>query len=193
MESMQNVLLATSSVLISTYLFYGSYKKQSLDLSGLVAAIVVGGISFYCGIACTTVLLYFFLSSSKLTKYKADVKIQREYGYKTGGSRNWEQVVANGGFPSVLLFVYILLVPFKQQYFLLEASDPLKCFLLCTFVSVYCANCADTWSSEVGILSKTKPRYILNPLKVVPHGTNGGVTWLGYKAATYAGLTYVVH
>lgn len=57
--------------------------------------------------------------------------------------------------------------------------------LVVGIIANYAAVAADTFSSELGILSKSQPRLITSPtLRKVPPGTNGGVTLTG----TVAGL-----
>ena len=51
------------------------------------------------------------------------------------------------------------------------------------FHSNYAAVAADTFSSELGILSKSKPRLLTSwNLREVPPGTNGGVSLIGTLA-----------
>ena len=56
-----------------------------------------------------------------------------------------------------------------------------------TLFAVYCCNQGDTWSSEIGILSKSEPFSILPPFNKVPRGTNGGVSLLGLGASIVGG------
>jgi len=54
----------------------------------------------------------------------------------------------------------------------------------------YAAVAADTFSSELGIISSSKPRLITSPtLREVPPGTNGGVTAIGILAGFLGSFT----
>lgn len=56
--------------------------------------------------------------------------------------------------------------------------------------SNYAAVAADTFSSELGILSKSNPRLITSlTLREVPRGTNGGVTTYGLLAGVFGAFT----
>jgi uncharacterized membrane protein len=59
-------------------------------------------------------------------------------------------------------------------------------------IANYAAVAADTFSSELGILSKSEPRLITSlTLRKVPRGTNGGVTLLGLGAGLLGSIIIV--
>jgi uncharacterized membrane protein len=64
--------------------------------------------------------------------------------------------------------------------------------LIVGIVANYAAVAADTFSSELGILSKSQPRLITSlTLRKVPPGTNGGVTVYGLMAGFLGSLIIV--
>jgi uncharacterized protein (TIGR00297 family) len=58
---------------------------------------------------------------------------------------------------------------------------------LIIYTAHYACCLGDTFASELGILSKGKPR-LLGFLRQVPHGTNGGVSILGTFMSALGGL-----
>ncbi|MFC4767335.1 DUF92 domain-containing protein [Effusibacillus consociatus] len=150
-----------------------AYRKRSLSGSGMLAAILVGTVLYYCGnLAWFGTLISFFISSSLLTKWKQKTKEKVEESYEKTGRRDAGQVLANGGI-GVLLCVGNYLWPHPLWW--------------SAYIGVMAAVNADTWATEIGGLSRKPPRSILTGKKV-PAGTSGGISSLGLSASMLGGL-----
>ncbi|XP_046872360.1 transmembrane protein 19 [Hypomesus transpacificus] len=176
------------SILIPLGISTRALKRKSLDRSGWLGALLVGFIltmanfSFFCTLLC------FFVTCSKLTRWKGEVKKKIDADYKDGGQRNWIQVFCNGGVPTELALLYMIEVgpgeipvDFGNQY---TAS-----WMCLSLLGALACSTGDTWASEVGpVLSQSQPR-LITTWKEVPAGTNGGVTTVGLVASFLGGLT----
>jgi uncharacterized protein (TIGR00297 family) len=186
-----NNIRIAGSLLLGAGLAHKGYRGGSLDLSGAVAAALVGWGTLYAGVRFGVALGVFFFASSAMTRVGAEVKraidehASEEKG-KEGGARNWIQVGANGAVPTFLAMGYAFATGGPEH--LLGGANAFETPLAAAFVGYYGCCAGDTWASELGVLSKTPPRLITNVAKVVKPGTNGGVTPLGLAASAAGGL-----
>jgi len=126
--------------------------------AALVGAVVLGA----GGWTPALLLVLFFSSSSLLTR----LGWARKGGAERRRGRRAAQVVANGGLPAVLAVAGGLLG--------VEWALP-------ALAGALAATTADTWATEVGLLSPAPPRLITTGAVVEP-GRSGGVTPLGTAA-----------
>ncbi|NXN28499.1 TMM19 protein, partial [Nycticryphes semicollaris] len=183
------------SVLVPLTIATQGLKKKSLDHSGALGGLVVGFILTVANYSFFTSLFVFFVTSSKLTKWKKDKKKQIDSEYKEGGQRNWVQVFCNGGVPTELALLYMIEngpgeipIDFSKQY---TAS-----WMCLSLLGALACSAGDTWASEIGsVMSKSKPRLITTWEKV-PVGTNGAVSFVGLLSSllggTAVGIAYFV-
>ncbi len=150
-----------------------SYQVRFLDGSGAVATFLLGTVVFGLGRWSFSIpMLTFFVLSSLLSKMGRKRKAKAETLFEKGGRRDVWQVLANGGLAGVILLVWHF-YPADLFYLL--------------FLGALAGVTADTWATEIGILSKSAPRSLLN-WKVVPIGTSGGVSLLGTMGAALGSL-----
>lgn len=169
-----------------------SHRRGSLSPSGAVAAAVVGLATLGCSLRLGATLLAFFFASSKLTRFKEELKDGIEDGAKRGGQRDWKQVLCNSGVPTVLAIAYGALagcldLPLGALPGVEAWRADLLTLMMGGFLGYYACCCGDTWASELGVLSTDQPR-LITTLKPVRRGTNGGVTLLGLSASIAGGL-----
>lgn len=146
-----------------------AYGVGSLSRSGALAATLLGSAVFGLGgLPWAVLLLGFFISSSLLSRLFRRRKQSVEEKFSKGSRRDAAQVAANGGIAGLLVLV--------QAIF---ADSPLP--WLAAAAGLAAAN-ADTWATELGVLSPVMPRLITTG-KAVEKGTSGGITPLGTLAA----------
>ncbi|KAJ4145157.1 hypothetical protein LMH87_004015 [Akanthomyces muscarius] len=180
--------------------------KRSLTPLGLVAASVTAFAHAYHPWNLPFALLVaFFLAGSRVTKIKKDVKAKLTLsaaGASAGeGPRTHVQVFANSLVASILSILHARQLRQRAAaYADPSAANPSgsMCYsypgdlLIVGIIANYAAVAADTFSSELGILSSAQPRLITTlGLRKVPPGTNGGVTLLGLGAGLFGALLMV--
>ncbi|XP_075351747.1 transmembrane protein 19 isoform X1 [Mycteria americana] len=175
------------SVLVPLMIATQGFKKKSLDHSGALGGLVVGFILTVANYSFFSSLFVFFVTSSKLTKWKKDIKKQIDSEYKEGGQRNWVQVFCNGGVPTELAVLYMIEngpgeipIDFSKQY---TAS-----WMCLSLLGALACSAGDTWASEIGsVMSKSKPR-LITTWEEVPVGTNGAITLVGLLSSLLGGM-----
>lgn len=155
--------------------FVGSlgYWRRSLTAGGFAGAIVIGTMVFGLGgWVWGLVLVTFFVSSSWFSRYRKAEKKSLAEKFEKGSRRDLVQVLANGSLAAVLAIA--------------SASYP-EPLLLAAFLGVMGTVNADTWATEIGVLSPVPPRLITTG-EQVPPGSSGGVSWLGTWASVAGAL-----
>lgn len=141
-----------------------AYYLKAITLSGGCSAAALGMILFLSGGWISfTALIVFFILGSVVSKIGKRAKADAEELHERVGARSTVQVVANG-LPSLI---------FTAIYYYTGMEAYLLAAIMC-----FAATTADTFSSEIGMLSKKTPRSILT-LKPVQRGMSGGFTFLG--------------
>lgn len=147
-----------------------AYRAHSLSRSGAFAATLVGGVIFGMGgWQWAVLLLTFFITSSALTRAFKKRKHGLDEKFSKGGQRDAGQVFGNGG----------LATAFAALHFFIPDAG----WVWVAFAACLAAVNADTWATELGVLSKSPPRMVTNLSKQVEKGTSGGISLIGTLAA----------
>lgn len=161
MTSVSPALASVAAALVAA----GAWRLGALTTGGAVAAAAVGTAALLAGLSWALLLLFFFVSSTALSRLE-----QPGDGVRSmlrDGPRNAKQVLANGAIFAVAALGYIV-----QDGSLWTAIG----------AGAMAAATADTWSTEVGTRCGGTPRHILR-LTRLPKGASGGITLVGSAAA----------
>lgn len=151
-------------VLFSFLLAFTAFKLKALTSGGAAGAMLLGSIVFAIGgVFWVIPMATFFVLSSILSRIGKLRKTFLKGIIEKGSNRDLFQVYANGGISLIIAILYFFT---SHDLFYLM------------FLGSLAAATADTWGTEIGILSKVQPRNILT-FSAVPTGTSGGVTVLG--------------
>jgi len=151
-----------------------AYCRRSLSKSGVVGAMLVGTAIFgFGGWVWGLLLITFFVLSSLLSRYQQAAKRGLAEKSAKGHQRDLGQALANGG-AGALIALASLFYPAPV--------------MLAAFVGAMAAVNADTWATELGLLSRRPPR-LVTTWEVVEPGTSGGVSAVGTLASLAGALT----
>ncbi len=160
--------------LLSLAISVVAYEGRSLSRSGVLGAILVGTITFGLGgWSWGLLLIAFFVLATLLSHYKRSQKQALAEKFAKGHRRDLGQVLANGGLGAILATLHFL-----------RPND----LLFTAFLGSMAAVSADTWATELGVLSPRSPRLVTTG-KVVAVGTSGGITLWGIMASIEGALT----
>ncbi len=169
------VILLISFTLCAMLGFY-AYSKKVLDSRASILASLIGLIIIlYTDLFWFFLLLFFLIVSYIVTVWRYNYKRERGISEGKGGERGVKNVLANGIVP---LIIALLAEPLDS------VADGLSGFM---FISAIAIATADTFGSEIGILSDV-PRMITSPRTKVKPGVDGGVSFLGNTAAFIGAL-----
>ncbi len=164
---------ALAALSFSIFLLLAAYYKNALTLPAALAGAALGAaLCALGGWPAFGALVLFFILGTLASRAGGARKKEPARLHRRRGPRVTAQVIANG-LPGVL---------FAAIYAATEDTRWLAA-ALATFAAV----CADTFSSEIGMLSRGQPVSILTG-KPVARGLSGGVTKLGLLAAAIGAL-----
>ncbi len=172
---MQIIIGIIFGILVSV----AAWRMGSLSNSGALTAAITGGLIFGLGgLPWAVLLLTFFVSSSALSKTFKRQKAGISEKFSKGSRRDWGQVLANGGFGTLLVLFFALFSDSSSNWYAYAA-----------FAGAMAAVNADTWATELGVLNPRPPRLITNGMVVEP-GASGGISLYG-TLATLAGAALI--
>jgi uncharacterized protein (TIGR00297 family) len=150
--------------ILASILAFAALRFRMMDRSGSAGMILIGTVVFGLGGPAFAVpLIFFFLSSSILSLYRPLRKVEAMQAADKIGPRDIRQVFANGGVATAAVILHsIFAAPVWFAVFLAALAEA----------------AADTWGTEIGTLSRSRPISLITFRKINP-GQSGGVSIMG--------------
>jgi uncharacterized protein (TIGR00297 family) len=157
---------------------FAALRVRFLKPSGAAATFILGTVVFGLGgVAWSIPLIVFFVLSSLLSKYSSRFRSGGAWGgvrggdldliFEKGSTRDAGQVWANGGIAGIIVILHAI------------APEPA---LFVAYLGALAAAAADTWGTEIGVLSSGRPLSVRTWQPVEP-GTSGAVSIAGSLGA----------
>ena len=155
-----NKLYIPLKLIVIICILFIPYRMKILSISGYFGSITMAALIVLFGNIVQFILLaLFFVLSSSL-----NLILKKYTARKSKNShRNILQVVCNGGV-AMMICIY--------EYF---NPNPINIYL---YAATVAAAMSDTWATEFGKLSKSKPISITS-FRPIEHGLSGGITLIG--------------
>lgn len=169
--------LIAAAVVLNAALAAAAFWRKAVTAGGAAAGFVVGAaVIILSGWTSWLCLGAFFVTSSVASRVGSDRKSHLSLIQDKGDRRDAFQVLANGGVGLIAAAGWAVIGGF-----------PWMVALAASFAE---AN-ADTWSSELGVLSRRKPVSIVTRRQIMP-GMSGGVTAYGFAVAAAGSLIVAI-
>jgi uncharacterized protein (TIGR00297 family) len=167
-----SLLVALADLIVVVAFALTAIAARAIDRRGLLASIAVGyPILLGGGWKWFVIVASFFVLGVAFTWYRYEYKKSIGTAQEKGGTRNWPNILANGGVASLLGAGELL-------------GGGLTFALL--YLGAVSAAASDTVATELGLLNKSPPRLVTDPRRVVSPGTSGGVSAMGLLGAVLA-------
>jgi uncharacterized protein (TIGR00297 family) len=172
---MSPLILPAVGVVLNAGASIYALRRGSVDPGGAIVGAVLGTLIFAVGSPLFwLILMAFFLSSTALGRVRSAEKEYLKTIHQKDSRRDLFQVLANGGMGLLMALLFGL------------TRDPAWAV---GFAVSFASSNADTWASELGVLSRGDPVSLLQ-LRPVPRGISGGVSLAGC-AASLAGAAFI--